>query len=467
MTDEDKEVRRECQAKVNFALDRVVRWVTRIPTLEDGTVLESSMLASEDAPEMDEEYVSTIVKATIGKEEEDVVEQIHAEENRPGPVKRNVSPESNKYPEQETSIPKRSLFSLKDAKDTQKKTVSFVKREEEEPAEAMETVWTNGARRPMVEPRIMDNEAYSHPGYNPKIGGEMDGNGKKVTHLKPHEQEYYRLQNYYQIEVPLFPKAIKNLSNNLAMQYTQPSLNEKVPKFDRDYTKWNAYLQAFTLLVDWNPKLPTVKKINRLNAAVEGKAHEIIPMFELDEDSYELVKMALISEYGDPMLGANKILKDLQNMERKRTGDLDGLRNLHVRSKQLVLRLQRLYSAILEQPILISSIIENKMDFNCLMKWEEENTRRRREHRLPPPNKDVAWTLNWLNDYIQTNKRSTIKMELGNDDDPDKPMRTKSMNSNSNGTRTPLEEKRGRLQWLEENVDQFLHDGGANEKSRE
>ena len=158
-----------------------------------------------------------------------------------------------------------------------------------------------------------------------------------------------------------FTQAIKNLSNNLAIQYAQPGVNEKVPKFDGDYTKWNAFWQAFTVLVDRNPKLPVVTKLNRLNAAVEGEAHKIISMLEFDEDLYELAKMALISEYGDPVLGANKMLKDLQNMERVKSGNVDGLRNLHVRSKQLVLRLQHLYPAILELPILISFIIENKM----------------------------------------------------------------------------------------------------------
>ena len=218
-----------------------------------------------------------------------------------------------------------------------------------------------------------------------------------------------------------FTRALKNLSNNLAVQYAQPGVNDKVPKFDGDYTKWNAFWQAFTVLVDRNPKLPVVTKLNRLNAAVEGEAHKIISMFEFNEDSYELAKMALITEYGDPALGANKMLKDLQNMERVKAGSMDGLRNLHVRSKQLVLRLQRLYAANLEQPILISSIIENKMSLNCLMKWEEEDTRRRPEHTLPPPNRYLAWTLNWLNHYIQTNKSSTIKMELGNAEDPNKP----------------------------------------------
>ena len=34
---------------------------------------------------------------------------------------------------------------------------------------------------------------------------------------------------------------------------------------------------------------------------------------------------------------------------------------------------------------------------------------------LPPPNKHIQWILNWLGDYVQTSKRSTIKMQMGDD----------------------------------------------------
>ena len=136
-------------------------------------------------------------------------------------------------------------------------------------------------------------------------------------------------------------------------------------------------------------------------------------MFEFDEESYELAKMALINEYGDPALCANKMLRDIQNLDRVKANDIEGLRNLHIRSKQLVLRLQRLYPTILDQPILISSTIENKLSPECLYKWEEENTKRKWESSLPPPNKHIQWILNWLGDYIQTSNRSTIKMQMG------------------------------------------------------
>ena len=210
-----------------------------------------------------------------------------------------------------------------------------------------------------------------------------------------------------------FTQAIKNLSNNLVIQYNQPSANEKVPKFDGDYTKWKAFWQAFTVLVNKNPKVPDISKPHKLNQAVEGEAAAVISMFEFDEESYELVKMALINEYGDPALCANKMLRDIQNLDRVKANDIEGLRNLHIRSKQLVLRLQWLYPTILDQPILISMTIENKLSPECLYKWEEENTKRKRELSLPPPNKHIQWILNWLGDYIQTSKRSTIKMQMG------------------------------------------------------
>ena len=444
----DRELRKDRQERVNTALRKAAQWIEQIPPTEDGKALELSLLTSKEVPEIDEEYDMTIVQATIEQEEADTIARIQEEEVRI----REVSPEPEKSPERQTSTPRQSAYVPPD-----KRRVTF------DQTERLDTIGERYADRlSQTRRQEVRNGVYAHPGYNPRLG-ELEG-ARKVPHLKQHEDTYFRLQNYYQTEVPLFPgslgtdqertyrmiedairqsihrdsdtdftRAIKNLSNNLAVQYSQPGVNEKVPKFDGDYTKWNAFWQAFTVLVDKNPKLPVVTKLNRLNAAVEGEAHKIISMFEFDEESYELAKMALIMEYGDPVLGANKMLKDLQNMDRVKPDNIDGLRNLHVRSKQLVLRLQRLYPSILEQPILISSIIENKMSPECLKKWEEENTHRRREKTLPAPNMYVAWTLNWLNDYIQTNKRSTIKMEIGNSSgDPDKSVKPEYKKPNGN-----------------------------------
>ena len=444
----DRELWRDRQERVNTALRKAAQWIEQIPPMEDGRALELSLLTSKEVPEIDEDYDMTIVQATIEQEEADTIARIQEEEVRI----REVSPEPEKSPERQTSTPRQSAYVPPD-----KRRVTF------DQTERLNTIGGRPDERPSSTIRQeVGNGVYTHPGYNPRLG-ELEG-ARKMPHLKQHEDTYFRLQNFYQTEVPLFPgslggeqertyrmiqdaikqsvhrdsdtdftRAIKNLSNNLAVQYSQPGVNEKVPKFDGDYTKWNAFWQAFTVLVDQNPKLPVVTKLNRLNAAVEGEAHKIISMFEFDEESYELAKMALIMEYGDPVLGANKMLKDLQNMDRVKPDNIDGLRNLHVRSKQLVLRLQRLYPSILEQPILISSIIENKMSPECLKKWEEENTHRRREKTLPAPNMYVAWTLNWLNDYIQTNKRSTIKMEIGNSSgDPDKSVKSENKKTNGN-----------------------------------
>ena len=435
----DRELRKDRQERVNTALRKAGQWVEQIPPLSDGSVLQLSLLTSENVPDIDEDYDATIIQATIDQEEAETITRIQEEE---GARIREVSPEPEKRQgQQQTSTPKVSAYVP-----PEKRRVTF------DQTERIETINRGPEqKRPQTANLEVGNGVYAHPGYNPKIG-ELEGSRRGIPHLRQHEDTFFRMQNYYQTEVPLFPgslgmdsdkafkfledaikqtahkdsdtdftRTLKNLSNNLAVQYSQPGINEKVPKFDGDYTKWNAFWQAFTVLVDQNPKFPVVTKLNRLNAALEGEAHKIISMFEFDEESYELAKMALIMEYGDPVLGANKMLKDLQNMDRVKMENIDGLRNLHIKSKQLVLRLQRLYPMILEQPILISSIIENKMSPECLKKWEEENTRRRREKTLPAPNMYVAWTLNWLNDYIQTNKRSTIKMEIGNSTgDPDK-----------------------------------------------
>ena len=176
-----------------------------------------------------------------------------------------------------------------------KKQVTYAIPEQE--GETLETIWTVGVQK-SSEPMMtvaQANGTYNHPGYNRRRAETMDEGSKGFPHLKSHEQELYLLQNFYQTDTlisgglgasgqspyklteesmmqsmhnrddGLFTQAIKNLSNNLAIQYTQPSPNEKVPKFDGDYTKWNAFWQAFTVLVDRNPKLRKITKLNRLN----------------------------------------------------------------------------------------------------------------------------------------------------------------------------------------------------------
>ena len=401
----------------NELIQQAREWVSKFGPGEDNPRGTLQVLGSAGVPEGDADYDTSVAKHT---EDDDEVERAVAVQEASQPVQREVSPEPSKRPVT-TSTPHDPNAPLPSPQAIPRigRVVSFAGVTDENAPRAGETA---------PRSRIWDSA------------------GPKPT-LRAHEEQYFRLQSQSQTELPLLPddltgsesteyytandqtlkstahddgdnaftQAIKNLSNNLVIQYNQPCANEKVPKFDGDYTKWNAFWQAFTVLVDKNPKVPVISKLNKLNQAVEGEAAMVISMFEFDEESYELAKMALINEYGDPALCANKMLRDLQNLERVKANDIEGLRNLHLRSKQLVLRLQRLYSTILDQPILVSSTIENKMTPECLYEWEKENTKRKRESLLPPPHKYeyIQWILNWLGDYIQTNKRSTLKMHMG------------------------------------------------------
>ena len=373
------------------------------------------MLGSADVADVDEVYDTSVVKVQEVEEQQGQTPKSVVKEPSP----RSVSPEPSKRPAF-TSTPYQPDFQPMSPQTAPRaaRKVSFG----EDTNLGKQSTEQGGARR--------------YP----------DTPARKPTYTD-HEEEYYRYQNQSQTDLPLFPEelsgsgsseyftandqsfkssthseddnaftqTLKNLSNNIIVQYQQPSANEKVPKFDGDYTKWSSFWQAFSVLVDKNSKVPVISKLNKLNQAVEGEAAAVISMFEFNEESYELAKMALINEYGDPALCANKMLRDLQNLERVKANDVEGLRNLHIRSKQLVLRVQRLYPTIMAQPILITSTIENKMSPECLYKWEEENMRRKRDLSLPPSDKQLQWMLNWLGDYIQTCKRSTIKMNMGDD----------------------------------------------------
>ena len=258
------------------------------------------VLGSAGVTEIDNVYDTSVAKHT---EEDDREERIAMQEIQE-PVQRAVSPEPSKRPVA-TSTPHNQ-----EVPPMPLQTITRIRRAVSFMGVTDENIPLAGETAP--RPRVRDPD-------NPK------------PTLRAHEEQYFRLQSQSQTELPLFPddlsssgatefhtandqtlksaihgdrdkaftQAVKNLSNNLVIQYNQPSANEKVPKFDGDYTKWNAFWQAFTVLVDKNPKAPVISKLNKLNQAVEGEAAAVISMFEFDEESYDLAKMALINEYGD------------------------------------------------------------------------------------------------------------------------------------------------------------------------
>ena len=187
MTDDevgkDRESRRERRERVNSALLKAMRWIEKITTLEDGTVLELSLLTSNGVPEVDEEYDATIVQATIDQEEVETIARIHEEEDRI----RDVSPEPEKHPGCQTSSPKQSAYTPHE-----KRRVTFNQ------SDRVNTIRPGRDTGPSQRFREeVGNGAYSHLGYNPHLG-ELEGARRGgIPHLKPHEQEYYRLQNYY------------------------------------------------------------------------------------------------------------------------------------------------------------------------------------------------------------------------------------------------------------------------------
>ena len=146
----DRELRVERNERANRTLERAIRWVEEIPTLEDGTVLELSLLASEDVPPTEEEYDNTIIRATIDQEEQEIVQQVYEQEDRPNSRARDVSPEPEKHPQDMTSTPKRSPFSTTEevGGTKKKKQVSY------DLPENLETIWTSGVQKGLSKNRI-------------------------------------------------------------------------------------------------------------------------------------------------------------------------------------------------------------------------------------------------------------------------------------------------------------------------
>ena len=88
-------------------------------------------------------------------------------------------------------------------------------------------------------------------------------------------------------------------------------INEELPKFSGDYKSWNQWYQQFISLVGTNPRFPTIVKYRKLLRSLEGEALDSVSHFEFDEATYELVKEALIEQYGEDQLVMSDMIRQV------------------------------------------------------------------------------------------------------------------------------------------------------------
>ena len=195
-----------------------------------------------------------------------------------------------------------------------------------------------------------------------------------------------------------------------SQQTTGP--NEKVPKFNGDYAAFPAYWQAFLSLVDQNPRLSTIVKLNRLKQSLEGEAKEVGDSYEFLESSYEPVKRAMVERFGDDKLAYNRLQIDLQNMDRVKNHDVKALRMLFNKGNQLIRKTNSLYPDLLKTPLPIISTIENKMSQDCSEAWEAEQAMRKRLGIKLREDDLCEYLINWLNDYVSGQEKTIAKKVL-------------------------------------------------------
>ena len=230
----------------NSLIQQAREWVSKFGPGGNNPRGSLQVLGSVGVEEADADYDNSVAKHT---EDDDQEERIAIQEAQE-PVQRVVSPELSK-----------------------RQVVTSTPHNQNAPPMSPQAITRIG--RVVSFMGVTDDDA--------PPGGEAaprprvrDPAGPKPT-LRAHEHQYFKLQNQSQTELPLFPddlagcgstefhtandqtlksavhgngdnvftQAVKNLSNNLVIQYNQPSANEKVPKFNGDYTKWKAFWQAF------------------------------------------------------------------------------------------------------------------------------------------------------------------------------------------------------------------------------
>lgn len=114
-------------------------------------------------------------------------------------------------------------------------------------------------------------------------------------------------QIYFNTHFQLLDSIDRAITSNLANEtpiVESSRLRSKIklpvlqpPTFSGKYTEWNAFWDQFTAMIDSNPEIPEVQKLQYLQAAVKGTAKDKIKHLTTREIHYESAKTLLRQQF--------------------------------------------------------------------------------------------------------------------------------------------------------------------------
>ncbi len=109
-----------------------------------------------------------------------------------------------------------------------------------------------------------------------------------------------------------------------------------LPRFNGDVTRFQAFWQSFSCIIDENEELPKIQKLNYLITSLEGQAFKAIEGLDICEENYEAAKDILKSRFGKTQQIISTHMQALLNLGNKSSG-VSSLReiydtlNVHIR----------------------------------------------------------------------------------------------------------------------------------------
>ena len=188
----------------------------------------------------------------------------------------------------------------------------------------------------------------------------------------------------------------------------------KLPPFSGDPADWPNFYDQFEALVDSNPYLPTINKLEIVHRALTGRAAKLVKQFPFRAQNYDLVIAALQQRFGRPRLIMQDLHAKIRDHPMVSERDMDSFQDFGHLITMYYNETISMSQRIGVDPLASIFQIEEKLSASCLIAWQKVQSRLHRQFNNEPPPKIYFQSLiAFVNDYID--QRLTVRAIRGQD----------------------------------------------------
>lgn len=145
-----------------------------------------------------------------------------------------------------------------------------------------------------------------------------------------------------------------------------------LPTFSGDTVKWMSFIEQFNATVHRKPGLSDAEKFQYLLLALKGPALKIIESIEISDNNYNVAVALLKERYDNKHLIVQEHIRQLFNIKPVDRNSSRDLREIIDNTRAHIRALQSLGRPVDKWDDIIIYLLETKLDFYTVARWQEE-----------------------------------------------------------------------------------------------